>query len=332
MALYIIGQILPSAFITAEYNFCKSDLYERYRAYSHFEMSDVCDREKNYDHHPWNHCLMTRRGINTVVIYEAKPSLLELKSILMVHAVHPDYMETIDMNCHKHRSSIVSSCWCLNLNYTSVSKLYCQPRALLAQFYRCQGISSLSDALQMLTGLKSLILENFQSGDVFPRMNLENFQHLENMHLINSQFREIDFAMLSIFSNQLKSLVLVGIPMYEISHISCSDHPIQRYDCYQCMLNLLAIEGAQISNLLNEPLLLCPNNLTKLSLTNNSLSDIPTKIFEGMTPLHFLDMSYNQVYELPNDIFRESPYIQVFNISHNNLSHVPAILFLLANH
>ena len=120
---------------------------------------NVCEDQimetPKYGTGPLSQCLVMKGTPTTTLICDLHPSHDELQTILAAHLLHTDVIEDIDIDCSRE-----GSCWCLHLNNTDYSDIYCHKLELVNKMQPCSEVSVNILNLYKLQSIKSIILKN----------------------------------------------------------------------------------------------------------------------------------------------------------------------------
>jgi Leucine-rich repeat (LRR) protein len=199
------------------------------------------------------------------------------------------------------------------------------------------SLTTIPSNLFKLTSLKGLSLRGNQLTEVSPE--IVKLSNLKGINLANNQLSAIsselgklrELEILLLWENHITTISPETVNLNKLKHLHLGVNSIS--EAPPEIFNLSSLIELDLD--LNEsiekisPEIAKLTNLTRLNLSGNQLTELPSAIGE-LTGLNNLDLSRNQLTELPFAI-REVTSLSNLDISYNQLTKLPVSIFPILN-
>lgn len=183
---------------------------------------------------------------------------------------------------------------------------------------------------------KQIILDSI-SNNLGSSFKLHNSDLTEILQLTNSNVSDAQLSQL-VISQSMSNLRILDLSKNEIAQLD--QHSFQkskRLRILNLKFNLIyRLPGKVFHDLVELSELYLSNNLlvnfsihdelfinlrqlSILDISNNSITDLPRNVFNGLAHLIQLDLAHNKLYVIPFQVFKELRTVEILDLSHNLL-------------
>lgn len=246
-------------------------------------------------------------AINLMYFTVSHNKLVELTTSLFISAPN---ISVVDFS-YNHINKIHSYAF---TGATMMSRLHLSHNELIALD---------KETFKTLTSLDELWLDNNQIESIDSDLFLNN-NVLARLSLNNNKIASIDCTVLSHLNYLIRMDVSVNkLEVFDTNCMSGSHYDLFIHDNQLKNLTLQRVTLVHASRNQIERITIGDevNNLKYLKLANNSLDEI-TAIFEHLSSLQTLDLSYNYVGKLNISTFTKLTNLENLHLSHTNLSNI----------